>query len=76
MKKKIQILKSTLFFFRQGRAALSKQCSHNTAEVSRLEAELREERKRRSKMKIVMQGAAHTLRQALMVTGLLTFISQ
>uniref|UniRef100_A0A8C2WRL3 Cilia- and flagella-associated protein 157 n=1 Tax=Cyclopterus lumpus TaxID=8103 RepID=A0A8C2WRL3_CYCLU len=37
------------------------------SKVSRLEAELREERRRRSRMKSIMQEAAVALRQALMV---------
>ncbi|XP_029295998.1 cilia- and flagella-associated protein 157-like [Cottoperca gobio] len=47
-------------------ASLSKQCSKSRAEVSRLEAELLEERRRRSRMKRIMQEAAVALRQALM----------
>ncbi|XP_035513720.1 cilia- and flagella-associated protein 157-like [Morone saxatilis] len=51
---------------RQDRVSLSEQCSKNRAEVSRLEAELREERKRKNRMKSIMNDAAITLRQALM----------
>ncbi|XP_040011891.1 cilia- and flagella-associated protein 157-like [Xiphias gladius] len=51
---------------RQDRASLSEQHSKNRAKVSRLEAELQEERRRRSRMKSIMREAADTLRQALM----------
>ncbi|XP_008274624.1 cilia- and flagella-associated protein 157 [Stegastes partitus] len=51
---------------RQNRALVSEQCSKNRAEVSRLEVALQEERRRRSRMKSIMQEAADTLRQALM----------
>uniref|UniRef100_A0A3Q0S4X8 Cilia- and flagella-associated protein 157 n=1 Tax=Amphilophus citrinellus TaxID=61819 RepID=A0A3Q0S4X8_AMPCI len=53
--------------FRQDQASLCHQCSKNRAEVSRLEAELQQERRRRSRMKSNMQEAAVTLRRALMV---------
>ncbi|XP_068576924.1 cilia- and flagella-associated protein 157-like [Cebidichthys violaceus] len=51
---------------RRERASLSERCTKNRAQVSRLEAELQEERRRRSRMKSVMQKAAVALRQALM----------
>ncbi|KAM7415659.1 hypothetical protein PAMA_017947 [Pampus argenteus] len=51
---------------RQGRASASEQHSKNRAEVSRLEAELEDERKKRSRMKSIMQEAAVSVRQALM----------
>ncbi|XP_031726478.1 cilia- and flagella-associated protein 157-like [Anarrhichthys ocellatus] len=51
---------------RQERASLSERCTNNRVQVSRLEAELQEERRRRSRMKSVMQEAAVALRQALM----------
>ncbi|KAF1389565.1 hypothetical protein PFLUV_G00074720 [Perca fluviatilis] len=51
---------------RQDRTSLSEQCSKNRAKVSGQEAELQQERKRRSRMKSIMQEAAITLRQALM----------
>ncbi|XP_054466158.1 cilia- and flagella-associated protein 157-like [Anoplopoma fimbria] len=51
---------------RRDRASLSQQCTKTRAEVSRLEAELQEERRMRSRMKSIMQGAAVALRQALM----------
>ncbi|XP_032370898.1 cilia- and flagella-associated protein 157 [Etheostoma spectabile] len=51
---------------RQDRTSLSEQCSENRAKVSGQEAELQQERKRRSRMKSIMQEAAITLRQALM----------
>lgn len=53
--------------FRQDQASLCDQCSKNRDEVIRLEAELEQERRRRSRMKNNMQEAAVTLRQALMV---------
>ncbi|XP_069034602.1 cilia- and flagella-associated protein 157-like [Embiotoca jacksoni] len=49
---------------REERDSLSEQCSKTTAEVGRLEVELREERRRR--MKSIVQDAGVTLRQALM----------
>ncbi|KAL3975270.1 solute carrier family 23 (nucleobase transporter), member 1 [Sarotherodon galilaeus] len=51
---------------RQNQASLSEQCSKNRAQVSRLEAELQQERRRRSRMKNIIQEAAVALRQALM----------
>ncbi|KAK9522142.1 hypothetical protein VZT92_018627 [Zoarces viviparus] len=51
---------------RQERASLSERCTDNRAQVSRLEAELQEERRRRSRTKSIMQEAAVALRQALM----------
>uniref|UniRef100_A0A3P8SLU7 Cilia- and flagella-associated protein 157 n=1 Tax=Amphiprion percula TaxID=161767 RepID=A0A3P8SLU7_AMPPE len=57
---------------RWDRASLSEQCSKTRAEVSRLEAELQEERRRRSRMKSIMEEAADNLRQALMVKQTLT----
>ncbi|TKS77927.1 Cilia- and flagella-associated protein 157 [Collichthys lucidus] len=50
---------------RQGRAALSEQCSKTRTEVRRLEVELEEERRRRSRMKSNMQEVAITLKQAM-----------
>ncbi|XP_005451606.1 cilia- and flagella-associated protein 157 [Oreochromis niloticus] len=51
---------------RQNQASLSEQCSKNRAQVSRLEAELQQERRRRSRMKNIIQETAVALRQALM----------
>ncbi|KAM7391135.1 hypothetical protein PAMP_021849 [Pampus punctatissimus] len=50
---------------RQDQASASEQHSKIRAEVSRLEAELQDEKKRRSRMKSIMQEAAVSLRQAL-----------
>ncbi|XP_062273909.1 cilia- and flagella-associated protein 157 [Scomber scombrus] len=51
---------------RLDRAAASEQCDESRAEVSQLEAELLEERRRRIRTKSNMQEAAVTLRQVLM----------
>ncbi|XP_070820786.1 cilia- and flagella-associated protein 157-like [Chaetodon trifascialis] len=51
---------------RQDQASLSEQCRKTGAEVSRLEEELQVEKKRRSRMKSIMQEAAILVRQALM----------
>ncbi|XP_029366201.1 cilia- and flagella-associated protein 157-like [Echeneis naucrates] len=51
---------------RKDRASLSDQGSKNRAEASRLAAELQRERRKRSRMKSIMQEAAVALRQALM----------
>nr|XP_024660222.1 cilia- and flagella-associated protein 157-like [Maylandia zebra] len=51
---------------RQNQASLSEQCSKSRAQVSQLEAELQQERRRRSRMKNIIQEAAVALRQALM----------
>ncbi|XP_031161807.1 cilia- and flagella-associated protein 157 [Sander lucioperca] len=51
---------------RRDQTSLSEQCSKNRAKVSGQEAELQQERKRRSRMKSIMQEAAIALRQALM----------
>uniref|UniRef100_UPI0037E91A0B cilia- and flagella-associated protein 157 n=1 Tax=Semicossyphus pulcher TaxID=241346 RepID=UPI0037E91A0B len=51
---------------RQDRASLTEQCRKDRAEVTRLEAELQEERRERSTMKSIMKEAAVMLKQALM----------
>lgn len=61
------MLKVLCCVFRQGRAALSEQCSKTRAEVRRLEVELQEERRRNSRMKSNMQEVAITLKQAMTV---------
>ncbi|XP_058492601.1 cilia- and flagella-associated protein 157-like isoform X2 [Solea solea] len=47
-------------------SSLSAQCSRNTGEVTRLEADLQEVRRARSRLRSIIQEAAVALRQALM----------
>lgn len=49
--------------------SLSEQCKKAQTEASRLEMELQEERKRRSRLKSILQEAADSLREALMVVN-------
>ncbi|XP_074527006.1 cilia- and flagella-associated protein 157-like [Halichoeres trimaculatus] len=51
---------------RQDRNSWTEQCSKNRAEVSRLEAELQEERRKRIRMQSIMQEAVGMLRETLM----------
>ncbi|TNN48686.1 hypothetical protein EYF80_041104 [Liparis tanakae] len=50
---------------RRDRASLSERSADGTAEVSRLEAELRDERRRSNRMRSIMREAAEALRGAL-----------
>ncbi|KAM9858206.1 cilia- and flagella-associated protein 157 [Aulostomus maculatus] len=51
---------------RRDQASATEQCCKDKAALSRLEAELQEEKRRRGRMKSIMQEAVITLRQALM----------